>query len=158
MKAPDTPLCEPRIPKALLQMWRPDTAHFERRRDSNPLTSRFCSTDATRAVMHKNKSPGLFEFAARPPAHAVTFGLATGAVLSILAFVGMSLWGADSRGHGIGPTAEGLEQATSAARAHSAEARRYPLSSIRLSARIIEMSKMMCCPAVATRYTSVQTG
>ncbi len=74
--------------------------------------------------MHKDKPPGLFEFTARPPAHAVTFGLATGAVLSILAYIGMSLWGADSAARGQPRTRETLEEATSAAQTNSTDAKR----------------------------------
>ncbi len=76
--------------------------------------------------MHKDKPPGLFEFAARPAAHAVTFGLATGAVLSILAYIGLSLWGADSAARGHPGTRETLEEATSAAQTNSTDAKRPP--------------------------------
>jgi len=76
--------------------------------------------------MHKDKPPGLFEFAARPTAHAVTFGLATGAVLSILAYIGMSLWGADSAARRRPPPRETLEEVTSAAQTNSTDAKRSP--------------------------------
>lgn len=64
--------------------------------------------------MHKDKPPGLFEFTSRPVQHAVAFGLATGVVLSILIYVGMTLWGADASARHSEPAgAESLEQSTS---------------------------------------------
>ncbi|CAN5552691.1 hypothetical protein BH18VER1_BH18VER1_16530 [soil metagenome] len=71
--------------------------------------------------MHKDKPPGPFEFASRSVGHAVGFGLACGAVLSIVAYVALALWGADSaaRSGTSGPT-QTLEQATSAARTDAA--------------------------------------
>jgi len=76
--------------------------------------------------MHKDKPPGLFEFAARPAAHAVTFGLTTGAVLSILAYIGMSLWGADPAARRRPPPRETLEEVTSAAQTNSTDPKRSP--------------------------------
>lgn len=46
--------------------------------------------------MHKDKPPGIFDFADRPVRYAVSFGLATGFVLSIFGYGGLSLWRADS--------------------------------------------------------------
>ncbi|MDQ6625636.1 MAG: hypothetical protein M3Y69_05775 [Verrucomicrobiota bacterium] len=64
--------------------------------------------------MHKDKPPGIFEFTARPVQHAVTLGLATGVVLSILTYVGMTLWGADATARHAEPAGrESLEETTS---------------------------------------------
>lgn len=63
--------------------------------------------------MHKDKSPGLFEFASRSSRHAVAFGLATGAVLSILVYIAFSLWGVDSATRARPASPEGLEQTVS---------------------------------------------
>ncbi len=76
---------------------------------------------AIRIIVHKDKPPGPFEFASRSARHAVSFGLACGAVLSIVAYVALALWGADSAARsGASAPAQTLEQATSGARTNAA--------------------------------------
>jgi hypothetical protein len=82
--------------------------------------------------MHKDKPPGVFEFSARPVQHAVTLGLATGVVLSILAYVGMTLWGADASARHAEPAgAESLEQSTSTISRPNTSATPMPSAALR---------------------------
>jgi hypothetical protein len=82
--------------------------------------------------MHKDKPPGIFEFTARPVQHAVTLGLATGVVLSILAYIGMTLWGADASARRAEPAGgDSLEQSTSTIPRPNASATSSPPPAIR---------------------------
>ncbi|MEY2558667.1 MAG: hypothetical protein QOE34_2092 [Verrucomicrobiota bacterium] len=45
--------------------------------------------------MHRDKPPGLFDFADQPIRHLVGFWLTTGFILSILVHIGMLVWRSD---------------------------------------------------------------
>jgi hypothetical protein len=82
--------------------------------------------------MHKDKPPGVFEFTARPVQHAVTLGLATGVVLSILAYVCMILMGADASARHSAPAApRSIEETTSLIRRPNGSATQTPSPALR---------------------------
>jgi hypothetical protein len=50
--------------------------------------------------MHKDRPPGLFDFAERSIRYLVGFWFTTGLILSILVHTGMLVWRADAKGSG----------------------------------------------------------
>jgi hypothetical protein len=67
--------------------------------------------------MHKDKPPGLLDFADRSIRYLVGFWLTTGFVLSVLVHTGMLVWRADAKEPGSKPNPAALEAATAARRA-----------------------------------------
>lgn len=65
--------------------------------------------------MHKDKPPGLFDFAERSIRYLVGFWVTAGLILSILVHTTMLVWQADARGPSK-PNPEALEAATKARR------------------------------------------
>lgn len=59
--------------------------------------------------MHKDKPPGLFDFAERSIRYLVGFWFTAGLILSILVHTGMLVWRADARGPGLKQDGETLE-------------------------------------------------
>jgi hypothetical protein len=59
--------------------------------------------------MHKDRPPGLFDFAERSIRYLVGFWFTTGLVLSIIAHTGLLVWRADAKGMGGRQNAEALE-------------------------------------------------
>ena len=67
--------------------------------------------------MHKDKPPGIFDFAERSIRHLIGFWLITGFILSILVHFGLLLWRADRKEPAApGPNSEALETKTNARR------------------------------------------
>ena len=67
--------------------------------------------------MHKDKPPGIFDFAERSLRHATGMGLMAGFVLSILVHVGILLWRAGPVSFGsISAQAEAAETAVAGTR------------------------------------------
>ena len=67
--------------------------------------------------MHKDRPPGLFDFATRSVRYLVGFWFITGLFVSIFVHTGILIWRADSDGPHAGPNQEALEAATAAQRA-----------------------------------------
>lgn len=59
--------------------------------------------------MHKDKPPGLFDFAERSVRYLVGFWFTTGLVLSLLVHTGILVRRADAKGSGYKKSAETLE-------------------------------------------------
>jgi hypothetical protein len=59
--------------------------------------------------MHKDKPPGLFDFAERSIRYLVGFWLTTGLGLSILVHTGILVWRDNAKGPGPKPNPEALE-------------------------------------------------
>jgi len=64
--------------------------------------------------MHKDRPPGLFDFANRSIRYLVGFWFASGVLLSILVHTGLLVWRADANGNGLKPDSETLEVKTTA--------------------------------------------
>jgi hypothetical protein len=67
--------------------------------------------------MHRDKPPGLFDFAARSIRYLIGFSFTTGLVLSLLVHIGMLVWRANAKEPDTKPNPEALEAATAAQRA-----------------------------------------
>jgi hypothetical protein len=59
--------------------------------------------------MHKDKPPGLFDFAERSIRYLVGFWLTTGLALSILVHTGILVWRDSAKGPGFKQNADALE-------------------------------------------------
>ena len=70
--------------------------------------------------MHKDKPPGLFDFAERSIRYLVGFWFTTGLVLSLLVHTGMLVWRTDLKGSGYKRSAEQLEAEANARKPASA--------------------------------------
>jgi hypothetical protein len=62
--------------------------------------------------MHKDRPPGLFDFANRSIRYLVGFWFASGVLLSILVHTGLLVWRADAKGNGLKQDSETLEMKT----------------------------------------------
>lgn len=72
--------------------------------------------------MHKDKPPGLFEFAHRPVGHAVRLGLLSGFVLGVVVNLGLIFWRADVTASNPTPrSADSLETEIATKRPQPAE-------------------------------------
>ena len=71
--------------------------------------------------MHKDKPPGIFDFAERSIRHLIGFWLIAGFLLSILVHFGLLLWRADAKGPSeINRDSGALEAKTDARRSPAA--------------------------------------
>ena len=67
--------------------------------------------------MHKDRPPGIFDFAGRSLRYLIAFWFTTGLLLSILVHTGILIWRADSNMPHAGPNQDALEAAAAAQRA-----------------------------------------
>ncbi len=70
--------------------------------------------------VHKDKRPGVFDFAERSIRYLVGFWFTAGLALSILVHTGMLVWRADDKGPGAKRNPEALEAKTTARKPASA--------------------------------------
>ncbi|HSP45049.1 MAG TPA: hypothetical protein VLO30_03575 [Chthoniobacterales bacterium] len=66
--------------------------------------------------MHKDKPPGIFDFAERSLGHMIGVCFGAGFILSIFVYVGFSLWRADSGKGGAPRDGDTLENSTARSR------------------------------------------
>ena len=59
--------------------------------------------------MHKDRPPGLFDFADRSIRYLVGFWFTSGLILSILVHTSLLVWRADAKGSGLRQDSEALE-------------------------------------------------
>ena len=67
--------------------------------------------------MHKDRPPGLFDFAQRSMRYLIGFWFMTGLLLSAFVNTGIMIWRADSNGPHAKPNQDALEAAAAAQRA-----------------------------------------
>jgi hypothetical protein len=67
--------------------------------------------------MHKDRPPGLFDFAERSVRYMIGFWFVVGIFLSILVQTGVLVWRSDFSGPRVKPNQDALEAATAAQRA-----------------------------------------
>jgi hypothetical protein len=66
--------------------------------------------------MHKDKPPGIFDFAERSLGHMIGVCFGAGFILSIFVYVGLSLWRVDSAKGGAPRDGDSLENSTARSR------------------------------------------
>lgn len=70
--------------------------------------------------MHKDRSPGIFDFAERSIRHLIGFWLISGFILSVLVHFGLLIWRADKKEPALPePQSEALEAKAAAQRSPS---------------------------------------
>jgi len=69
--------------------------------------------------MHKDRPPGLFDFAGRPTRYIIGFWFTVGLLLSVFVHTSILIWRADFSGPPTKPNQDALESAAAAQRAAS---------------------------------------